>query len=126
MMSATKHTPKRHCTLGIEISDEARRDALAQTLVISGDEATVRNRLEALLTTDLDELMLQLVSPLLTKRANENSHFVWSVLFRKNGSLPGTEEQANTGVSCFPVPGRLLSTGDHKSFPSLSSSFSTV
>jgi F420-dependent oxidoreductase-like protein len=41
--------------------DEGEIDALAQMLVVSGTEATVRNRLEELLTSGLDELMLHLV-----------------------------------------------------------------
>jgi len=60
--------------------DEARQDALARTLVINGDEATVRNRLEALLTSGLDELMLQLVP--LVDEASEREQ-----LFRLVGSL---------------------------------------
>jgi alkanesulfonate monooxygenase SsuD/methylene tetrahydromethanopterin reductase-like flavin-dependent oxidoreductase (luciferase family) len=60
--------------------DEARLDALARTLVISGDEATVRNRLESLLTSGLDELMLQLVP--LVDEASEREQ-----LFRLVGSL---------------------------------------
>jgi alkanesulfonate monooxygenase SsuD/methylene tetrahydromethanopterin reductase-like flavin-dependent oxidoreductase (luciferase family) len=41
--------------------DEGEIDALAQTLVVSGTEATVRHRLEELLASGLDELMLHLV-----------------------------------------------------------------
>jgi alkanesulfonate monooxygenase SsuD/methylene tetrahydromethanopterin reductase-like flavin-dependent oxidoreductase (luciferase family) len=41
--------------------DERTLDALAQTLVISGNEGTVRNRIQELLEGGLDELMLQLV-----------------------------------------------------------------
>jgi alkanesulfonate monooxygenase SsuD/methylene tetrahydromethanopterin reductase-like flavin-dependent oxidoreductase (luciferase family) len=41
--------------------DEAALDALARTLVISGDEATVRSRIYELLASGLDELMLQLI-----------------------------------------------------------------
>jgi alkanesulfonate monooxygenase SsuD/methylene tetrahydromethanopterin reductase-like flavin-dependent oxidoreductase (luciferase family) len=39
--------------------DEAELDALARTLVISGDEETVRKRIYELLESGLDELMLQ-------------------------------------------------------------------
>lgn len=38
--------------------DEADLDALARTLVISGDAATVRDRIQALLASGLDELIL--------------------------------------------------------------------
>jgi alkanesulfonate monooxygenase SsuD/methylene tetrahydromethanopterin reductase-like flavin-dependent oxidoreductase (luciferase family) len=41
--------------------NEAELDALARTLVISGDEATVRSRVQELLASGLDELQLQLV-----------------------------------------------------------------
>jgi alkanesulfonate monooxygenase SsuD/methylene tetrahydromethanopterin reductase-like flavin-dependent oxidoreductase (luciferase family) len=41
--------------------DEAALDALTQSLVISGDEATVRNRVQELLASGLDELVLGLV-----------------------------------------------------------------
>jgi alkanesulfonate monooxygenase SsuD/methylene tetrahydromethanopterin reductase-like flavin-dependent oxidoreductase (luciferase family) len=41
--------------------DEKELDALARTLVISGDEATVRSRIQELLASGLDELMLQLI-----------------------------------------------------------------
>ncbi|MBO0793190.1 MAG: LLM class flavin-dependent oxidoreductase [Ktedonobacteraceae bacterium] len=41
--------------------DEGEIDALAQTLVVSGAEAVVRYRLEELLTSGLDELMLHLM-----------------------------------------------------------------
>lgn len=40
---------------------DADVNALTQTLVISGNEATVRNRVEELLASGLDELMLQLI-----------------------------------------------------------------
>jgi hypothetical protein len=38
--------------------DEAALNALAQTLVISGNEATVRDRVQKLLASGLDELLL--------------------------------------------------------------------
>jgi alkanesulfonate monooxygenase SsuD/methylene tetrahydromethanopterin reductase-like flavin-dependent oxidoreductase (luciferase family) len=41
--------------------DEAQLDALARSLTISGDEATVRHRLQELLASGLDELLLGLV-----------------------------------------------------------------
>jgi Coenzyme F420-dependent N5,N10-methylene tetrahydromethanopterin reductase and related flavin-dependent oxidoreductases len=46
---------------GVAKDSDARLDALAQTLVVSGNEATVRSHLEELLASGLDELMLQLV-----------------------------------------------------------------
>jgi alkanesulfonate monooxygenase SsuD/methylene tetrahydromethanopterin reductase-like flavin-dependent oxidoreductase (luciferase family) len=46
---------------GVVEGDEAALDALARTVVISGDEETVRNRIQELLKSGLDELMLQLV-----------------------------------------------------------------
>jgi alkanesulfonate monooxygenase SsuD/methylene tetrahydromethanopterin reductase-like flavin-dependent oxidoreductase (luciferase family) len=41
--------------------NEAELDALARTVMISGDEAAVRHRVQELLTSGLDELQLQLV-----------------------------------------------------------------
>jgi len=41
--------------------NEAELDALARTVMVSGDEATVRHRVQELLTSGLDELQLQLV-----------------------------------------------------------------
>lgn len=41
--------------------DEQALDALAQTLIISGDEATLRGKIKELLDSGLDELMLQLL-----------------------------------------------------------------
>jgi hypothetical protein len=41
--------------------DEAQLDALARTLVVSGDEATVFCHVQDLLASGLDELQLQLV-----------------------------------------------------------------
>jgi alkanesulfonate monooxygenase SsuD/methylene tetrahydromethanopterin reductase-like flavin-dependent oxidoreductase (luciferase family) len=41
--------------------DEAALDALTRARVISGNEETVRGRLQELLTSGLDELLLQLV-----------------------------------------------------------------
>jgi alkanesulfonate monooxygenase SsuD/methylene tetrahydromethanopterin reductase-like flavin-dependent oxidoreductase (luciferase family) len=38
--------------------DEAELNALARTLVISGNEATVRDRVQELLASGLDELLL--------------------------------------------------------------------
>jgi hypothetical protein len=38
--------------------DETALHALAQTLVISGNETTVRDRVQELLTSGLDELLL--------------------------------------------------------------------
>jgi alkanesulfonate monooxygenase SsuD/methylene tetrahydromethanopterin reductase-like flavin-dependent oxidoreductase (luciferase family) len=42
--------------------NEAEQDALARTLVISGDKASVHNRVKELVASGLDELQLQLVS----------------------------------------------------------------
>lgn len=41
--------------------NEAELDALARTLIISGDEATVRSRLQELVASGLDELQLELL-----------------------------------------------------------------
>jgi alkanesulfonate monooxygenase SsuD/methylene tetrahydromethanopterin reductase-like flavin-dependent oxidoreductase (luciferase family) len=46
---------------GALAGDEIQIDALARALVISGDEATVRSRIQELLASGLDELMLQFV-----------------------------------------------------------------
>jgi alkanesulfonate monooxygenase SsuD/methylene tetrahydromethanopterin reductase-like flavin-dependent oxidoreductase (luciferase family) len=54
--------------------NEAELDALAQTLLISGDEATVRNRIQELLESGLDELMLQLVP--VADEANERKRLL--------------------------------------------------
>lgn len=65
---------------GVVNGSDARLDTLAQTLVVSGNEATVRNRLEELLASGLDELMLQLVSV-----ADEERE--WQQLIHLVGSL---------------------------------------
>lgn len=41
--------------------DEQALDALAQALIISGDEDTLRGKIKELLDSGLDELMLQLL-----------------------------------------------------------------
>ena len=41
--------------------DETELNALARTVMISGDEATVRNRVHELVAGGLDELLLKLV-----------------------------------------------------------------
>ncbi|HEY4387416.1 MAG TPA: LLM class flavin-dependent oxidoreductase, partial [Ktedonobacteraceae bacterium] len=46
---------------GAVAGDEANLDALARALVISGDEATVSQRMQELLASGLDELLLALV-----------------------------------------------------------------
>jgi hypothetical protein len=46
---------------GAANGDEESIDALARTLVASGDEASVRNRVLELLASGLDEIQLQLV-----------------------------------------------------------------
>jgi len=60
--------------------DQEEIDALARTLIVSGNEATVRNRLQELLTSGLDELMLQLV-PIVDETSEREQ------LFRLVGSL---------------------------------------
>ena len=54
--------------------DEAESDALTRTLLVSGNEATVRNRIQELLESGLDELMLQLVP--IADEANERKRFL--------------------------------------------------
>src|SRR5579859_695617 len=54
--------------------DEAELDALAQTLVVSGNEATVQNRVQELLASGLDELQLQLVP--VTSEARERQQLL--------------------------------------------------
>lgn len=65
---------------GVEDGDEEKLDAVARTVVVSGDEATVRNQVEELLGSGLDELMLTLVP--IADRARERKH-----LFHLIGSL---------------------------------------
>ncbi|GCE29541.1 LLM class F420-dependent oxidoreductase [Dictyobacter alpinus] len=54
--------------------EEREVDALAQTLVVSGAESTVRHRLEELLMSGLDELMLHLVP--IRDEANEREQLL--------------------------------------------------
>ena len=54
--------------------NEAELDALTRTVVISGDEGTVRNRIQELLESGLDELMLQLVP--ITDEASEREQLL--------------------------------------------------
>lgn len=65
---------------GVVDGDQEEIDALARTLIVSGDRATVRNRLQELLTSGLDELMLQLV-PIVDETSEREQ------LFRLVGSL---------------------------------------
>ncbi|GHO95530.1 LLM class F420-dependent oxidoreductase [Reticulibacter mediterranei] len=60
--------------------DEQALDALAQSLVISGDEATLRSKIKELLDSGLDELMLQLLP--ITDEESERKR-----LFQLVGSL---------------------------------------
>jgi alkanesulfonate monooxygenase SsuD/methylene tetrahydromethanopterin reductase-like flavin-dependent oxidoreductase (luciferase family) len=54
--------------------DEKALDALARTLVISGDEVTVQNKIKELLASGLDELMLQLIP--ITDEATERKQLL--------------------------------------------------
>ncbi len=60
--------------------DEAALDALARTLVISGNEETVRDRVQELLVSGLDELLL-LPIPIVDEAIERKQ------LFRLIGSL---------------------------------------
>jgi len=64
-------------------SSEEELNTLAQTLMISGNQTTVRSRVEALLESGLDELLLQLVS--IADEAHEREELLQVV-----GSLPIT------------------------------------
>jgi hypothetical protein len=62
--------------------DEKDVDALARTLVVSGNEVTVRDRLQELLASGLDELMLHLVP--IAEKGSEREQLLHLV-----GSLQG-------------------------------------